>query len=331
MLRISARRSSHNREVVMEMPSSADMFLNLPFDWGSFLKGSSILTIAGLLLYSIIRWKVIELVSVETSTVAIRTTWGKPRYYNRRTYKLFLWGAWNSEWVMRGTAWAMRFSRVEKFVSRLGRLVVLHPGVHKVFRGWHGLIEINLREIPLDMGKMEMTYRGRTLAYDPVVIVQLDYSDDHAGDRNLINSVYSVRDTQLRDQSMDNMRAKIKAMHARAFADVQGRVSKDKQGFPKFDLGHIQDAIAEELLTLHGYRTKKVLIPPMAWTDAQVRKDGQIAAAHIDAKAKIDAAQILAKAITQGKSELEDEEEGTQDRSVVELTVAADALLTETA
>lgn len=297
--------------------------------WQDMLKGSGLLTLAGLSIFFIIKWKFVELISVETATVAVRTSWGRPRYHNRRLSKLLSWGVNNSSLFTELVVWAFRYSGFEQFVQRTGRLVVLLPGPHKVFRGWQGLIEVNLREIPLEFAKDEMTFRKRTLWYQPIVIVQVKYSDDRDGDRNLVNSIYSVRDTSTHDQAIENMKTKIKAVHAKAFAEIKSYTKPDKQGFPKFKLSQVKDEIADELLDLHGFETKEVVIPPMAWTEAQIRFDAQVKAAKIEARAKVQAANILAQAIR--KEAANNPEERNPSTPPVGLAVAGSTLLDETA
>jgi hypothetical protein len=330
MLGSSAQQETHYREVVIGMNpiSNADTFLNFSgSDWTGFLKGSGLVTIVLGLCFLIIRYKFVELISIEKGTVAVRTSWGKPKFYNRRTSKLLILGVNNSDTFVQVVAWMMRYSWVARCLERMGRLVVLHPGPHKVFRGWQGLILVNLREIPLKLEKTEMTFISRTLWYQPNFVVQLDYADDRDGDRRILNSIYTVRDTDLHDQSIDNLRTKLEAMFGQSFSDVQPDTEADEQGFPKFQLDGVREVVTEQLHDRHGFNLKLMYIPPMAWTEAQIRRDGQVEAATIEATAKVQAANILANAIANGAQDVEN---GTSTRTHPATLVGAETLLNET-
>jgi hypothetical protein len=109
-------------------------------------KGSGIFTIVGTMVFLIIRFKLVEIVSIEQETVAVRLIWGKPKYNHR-------WSAQFIDWCLGNIVLATpvlvfltrRSCRASNQIDRLGRLVVLKPGAHKVFRGWQGLVVVNLR------------------------------------------------------------------------------------------------------------------------------------------------------------------------------------------
>jgi hypothetical protein len=265
-----------------------------------FLKTSGIFTGVAGLIFVVVKFKLVELVSIENETVALRQSWGKVKHYNPRLSRTV-------DRLLRSTVLAtpaMRFAighseRLRKRLARAGRVVVLHPGAHEVFRGMHNLILVSLREVVLEGEKSKMTYCGRTLEYQVIAVLQVAYDGTPWGEENLVKSVFSVRDTNIHDGDIGVLRDKFRAILGRATAAIQATAPADEQGFPVLELESYKEEAETEILELHGYYLRKLYIPPMAWVGEQIEKDGKIRAAEIEADAKVQAATILARAIAE--------------------------------
>ena len=276
----------------------ADFFGNP--DVMGFLKTSGIYTgIAGI-LFVMIKFQLVQVISIEPETVAIRQSWGRVKYYNPRTARLVDWLSRNSVLATPLMSFAMNHSpRLCTRLARAGRLVVLHPGPHEVFRGMHNLIVISLREIVLNMPKETMTYKGRTLHYKMTPTLQVAYDGTVWGEQNLLKSVFSVRDTNFHDGDIGVLRDKLTAIFEAAATRIQAVATPDKNSFPKLKTKQFRQEAGAQILDLHGYRMRKLHTAPMSWTEAQIIRDGRVEAARIEADAKIQAATLLAKAIAE--------------------------------
>jgi hypothetical protein len=296
-----------------------------------FLKTSGIFTgIAGV-VFVVVKFKLVEVVSIENETVALRQSWGRVKHYYPRTARFVSWLLGN--FVLAPPLLSFVLTRSPRFSLRLetaGRLVVLHPGAHEVFRGMHSLIVVSLREIVLKMPEETVTYRGRTLHYKLTPTLKVAYDGTWWGEQNLLKSVFSVRDTNIHDGDIGVLRDKLEAIFGNATAKIQVSANPDSQGFPKLKAKHFRREVGRRVLDLHGYWMCELLPGPMSWTEAQIERDGRVEAAKIEAKAKTEAATILASALqAQAPPEMEPEDQGPNPRPHV--VVAAEQLLTDTA
>lgn len=291
-----------------------------------FFTKSGIVTLVLVLVFLALRHKLVQVVSIEENTVALRQSWGRVKYYYPRTARLIGWLLGN--FVLAApvlTFFIRRSGWFQKRLSKAGRLVVLHPGPHEVFRGMHSLIVVNLREIPMEVEEDTMTYQGRTLNYQLSATFQAAYDGTWWGEQNLVKFVFSVRDTNIHDGDIGALRDKLRSILVRATAKIVPLATPDKQRFPKLRFEQYYEIAGQEILELHGCYLRDVFSSPMSWTEGQLEKDGKIKGAKIEARAKIKAARILAKALQGDTSSVKKQ---TKRPHVV---AAADQLLTESA
>jgi hypothetical protein len=260
-------------------------------------------------LFLTIRFELMKVHSVPEGSVAPRTRWEKPRYYRS-----------NRQWL-RFITWMKRFQHLEYYMNRKGRLVVLPSGGHLLVKGMHGAADVNLREELLTIPAQDVTFKGRTLHLGPLEINwRLDWQDTPEGDRLLENRLWFVADTNILDGTLGNYEAKLLAVLRRALSLHLKDAEADPHGFPMLKLKelerHAQEVISEsEEQLVAGRLTKFTLpvltaltVPPMAWTGEQVEGDKRVEAAEIEAKARIQAAQIMASQLGTASGDSSDTE-----------------------
>jgi hypothetical protein len=261
--------------------------MGITTDFMGFLRGLSITTILALVVWMIWKFEIICLISVQEGTVAIRTSWGRPRFH--------------------------RTNRQE----RKGRLLVLHPGRHLIVKGLHGLVVVNLRVDVLQMPTQKMTVKGRTFIREGMLFDwRIPYEDSFEGDLRLLNRVWFLADGNVHDASIANYRQKLVGVLEKALSEALLTTDpRESDLFPSFRLPVIRELVAQseqqsriwvtgdgrQLLEENKKRfifpeLVDMTVPVMAYTDAQTEADAEIEAAKIKAEAAIETAKIEAEA-----------------------------------
>jgi hypothetical protein len=238
---------------------------------GDIFRGVGIGTLVLASLYVVIKFKVVDIVSVQEGTRAARSSWGRAKYHR---YEIPAHWAWAERWH-----WSRRMKH------RKGRLVVLGTGRHLVIRGLHGLIVINLRDIPSDLPQRNMAFKRRTLIFDGTLVWRIHYEDSEWGDQCLYNSIWSVRDTNVHDQDISHLTQKVLSLVMNALRLHLPVTTADQEGFPLVTVGQLSALCGDELITKHGVELVDFLPAPMSWTEAQIRADAEVSKARILAKA----------------------------------------------
>jgi hypothetical protein len=239
-------------------------------DLHNIIKKVSIVTVLGAILFLMVRFEITTIHSVQEGTVAVRTSWGRPKY--------------------------------SRYGSRKGRLVTLQAGRHLMIRGLHGLVVVSLREEHISLPAQEVTFKGRTLQMYPLDINwRIEWEDTLEGDKILLNRVWFVADNNVHDLAIGTFETKLHVLLKKALSMHLEVADASDDGFPVFKLEMLASfakrVIDESEAQLVAGRTMKFIlpkltmlsVPPMSWTPGQQRVD----AARIEAEARIEAARVL--------------------------------------
>lgn len=202
-----------------------------------FLKGTGILgALAGVVII-LVKFKLVYLLSVEQETEALRMPWGVAKY------------------------------------RRNGRLVRLRPGRHLVIRGFHDIVVVSKREIPLAFERFPVTIDHRTLELEGVISYEVIAPDTPAGDATMLRSVMSVRDTDRQNQTSAGLDAKVRAIVMDWLRQALPSLERDEQGFPLVNFRVVEKGVRKQLKRRHGVRLASFLLHPPAWTAGQQTLD----------------------------------------------------------
>lgn len=214
-----------------------------------FLKGTGILGLTAGLIIIMVKFKLVYLLSVEQETEALRMPWGVAKY------------------------------------RRNGRLVRLSPGRHLVIRGFHDIVVVSKREIPLSLERFPVTIDGRTLELEGTIAYEVIAPDTPAGDVTMLRSVMSVRDTDRQNQTSAGLDAKVKAIVMDWLRQSLPTLPRDPEGFPVLTYKKVEKGVRKELKRRHGVRLASFLLHPPAWTMGyQILGAGQVIADAINGK-----------------------------------------------
>lgn len=204
----------------------------------SLLKGTGIITLLIGLIYLLIKFELINLVSIEEETIGIRTRWGRPHYKRNR------------------------------------RLDRLEPGRHWKIKGMHGIILRNLRDNPANLGEIILNFQGRTCRTEMTLVWAVAGEDSPKGDQDLYNSIYKIRDTDREDQDVSVLEQMVTRSTLDGLRRMVSGASADQDGFPELSLKKLKRQVGRQLRANYGIRLIDLLIGPMSWKGEQLHKDG---------------------------------------------------------
>jgi len=208
----------------------------------SFFKGTGILGAIGILLFVIIRYKVIRIVAVDQATELIRTKWHVAQYY--------------------------------RFGVRKGRLVRLKQGRHLIVRGIHDGWEVSLKEVAMELENVTQPYRGRMLTFDRITIgYEVIAPDTVKGDEVMLRSILSVRDNDRENGTSQNLDQKVRGITLQALGQVLTASEPDKYGLPRLSDRAVLAATAKRLKKHHGVRLVSFEVAAPTWAQGQQQYD----------------------------------------------------------
>jgi hypothetical protein len=189
----------------------------------AFFKGTGIIGAAALMAFLMIRYKVIRLIAVDEATEWIRVKWDVARYHH--------------------------------FGKRRGRLIRLKQGRHLIIRGIYSGWEVPLKENPVVVEGVKQPYRKRTLLFDLITIGYVVIAPDtKKGDKTMLRSVLSLRDSNREDGGSENLDQKVKAITLTALGKVLKRAEPDWEGLPVLTESAVIKEAAKKLKKRHGVR-----------------------------------------------------------------------------
>lgn len=169
------------------------------------------------ILYVLIKFKVIELVSVDQATELVRTRWKTARYY--------------------------------KFGKRKGRLIRLKPGRHLIIKGIHGGWPVPTAEIISTLLDEQLSIGGRAYMIHRVSIgFQVHTTDDPIGDEAVLRYLLSIQDANRGDQIPEGLLQKVQSIIMRWLPDA---TVNDPFGIPTAVESTLERLVHDELYA-HG-------------------------------------------------------------------------------
>lgn len=219
-------------------------------DLWAFLKGTGLLGILAGLAILIIRFKVIRLVAVDQATEWIRTKWHVAQYHRHG--------------------------------AKRGRLVRLKAGRHLIVRGVYDGWEVSLKEVAMELSNVTQPYRGRMLMFDRITVgYQVIAPDTPKGDRMMLRSVLSVRDTSRNDGESQNLDQKVRGITLSSLGQVLAATEPDPYGLPLVRDVDLIKATARRLKKRHGVRLVSFEASAPAWVQGQQQYDAALLIASV--------------------------------------------------
>lgn len=211
-------------------------------DLWAFLKGTGLLGIVAGVAILIIRFKVIRLVAVDQATEWIRTKWHVAQYYRHG--------------------------------AKRGRLIRLKAGRHLIIRGIYDGWEVSLKEVAMELTGVTQPYRGRMLMFDRITIgYQVIAPDTRKGDKLILRSLLSVRDTSRDNGESQNLDQKVRGITLSTLGQVLAATEPDGYGLPVVSDRDIMAATAQRLKRRHGVRLVSFEASAPAWVQGQQQYD----------------------------------------------------------
>lgn len=215
----------------------------------SLLKATGVTGVIGGLIFLTIKFKLIYLLSVAQATEAVRMKWGVSSY------------------------------------RRSGRLVRLKPGRHIVIRGIYDIVVVSKNEVPLSSQDYTATINKRTLRIDEITYgYTVIAPDTPKGDRLMLRSILSVRDTDRENRTSASLDTKVTGIVLDYLRRYLAEAPRDDDGFPVLDESAMLQYTNEVLKKKHGVRLSSFLFSAMYWTEGQQGYDGNKAIAEAIAK-----------------------------------------------
>ena len=209
-----------------------------PSSIDSFFKGTGILGAVGLILFLMIRHKVVRFVSVDRGTEWIRAKWGAEQYY--------------------------------RFGKRRGRIVRLKAGRHLLIRGIYDGWEICTREIPLVVPSLTQPFRGRMLQFDRLTIsYEVIAPDSVEGDKLMLRSFLSVRNTDRDNQKSESLDDKVISITLWGLQRLLENTGADKYDLPVMSEKGLINIVKKRLRKRHGVRLTSVEWSAPTWMHGQ--------------------------------------------------------------
>lgn len=222
----------------------AEQFLGgiTPDSIEAFFKGTGILGAVGVLLYLVIRYKVVRLVSVDSASEWIRAKWGVEQYRH--------------------------------FGKRHGRLVRLKAGRHLIIRGMYDGWEVCMREIPLVIKGITQPFRGRMLQFDQLTIsYQVIAPDTLEGDKTMLLSFLSVRNLDRDNQKSESLDDKVLSITLAGLGRHLKNAEADEYGLPRLSQKRLIRLVERPLRKKHGVRIVGIMWSEPTWLMGQQQFD----------------------------------------------------------
>lgn len=249
MLLITASEIKYFREVVKTMPA-ANLFASLSPDsiWALF-KGTGLLGIGGLVIFLMIKHKVVRYVAVDRGSEWIRAKMGVEQHY--------------------------------RFGKRRGRLVRLKAGGHLLLRGIYDGWEICIREIPLTFSNLSQPFQGHMLQFDRLTIsYQVIAPDTPEGDELMLRSFLSVRNTDRDNQKSESLDDKVLAIVFSGLREHLQTVEADDYKLPRLSEDLWIKLVECKLRDKHGVQITSIEWTAPTWLTGQQTYDAGYAIAQ---------------------------------------------------
>lgn len=230
----------------------------------AFIKGTGILGAIAGLIFVLIKFKVIRLVSVDRGSEWIRAKWGVEQYY--------------------------------RFGKRRGRLVRLKAGRHLLLRGVYDGWEICRREIPLVIENLNQPFRDRVLQFDRITInYKVIAPDTPRGDKLMLRSFLSVRNLDKDNQKSESLDAKVVSITLAKLGAYLHQAQADDFGQPLLSATEWVAITQKTLRKKHGVRLTSVEWTAPTWTvaDGANRIAQALSFARIDQSVAAGAADVV--------------------------------------
>lgn len=204
----------------------------------AFFKGTGILGAVGVLMYLMIRYKVIRIVSVDSASEWIRAKWGVEQY--------------------------------RRFGKRRGRLVRLKAGRHLLIRGMYDGWEVCLREIPLVISGLAQPFRGRMLQFDRLTIsYKVIAPDTLDGDTLILRSFLSVRNLDRDNQKSESLDDKVLSIALSGLSKHLQHAARDQYGLPVISKKAWIKLVTKRLRKMHGVEITAIELTAPTWVLGQ--------------------------------------------------------------